>query len=547
MEIKAYIIPLIKWWKLLVAAALVASISSFIVTSLQPSIYSSRTTLVIGRSIEDPNPTTNQFMLDRQLASIYADLANRELIKNETMSALGITWLPEYEAVAVPDSQLVEISVVDTNPARAQAVANELANQLILNSPTGPQSDQQTRQAFINAQLDSFQTQIEETQNEIKDLQQLLGELNSASQIADTQDQIAALQTKLNSLQATYASFLANAQQGASNIISVMIPAELPAYPIGPNKILISLVAAVAGLVFAAGTAYLIEFSANTINTSDEAANLLQTSVLGVIPEIKAESMVKYVLEYPFSPAAESFRSLRTNIEYTGVDRKIKAIMISSPGMAEGKSTIATNLAMMLARSEKKVILVGADLRRPASNGVLENHNTIGLSDIFLGKINLEEALQPFEDGNMLVLPAGSPPPNPTELLGSNKMSQILAELREKADFIIIDGSPFLVADASVMAARVDGVILVAQIDHTRKDALTDAGEKIKRVGGHLLGVILNRVNLESSYASKYYGTYENLDSVNEVMSDSANDKENGNKKKSTISSVLENIKNKIG
>ena len=543
MEIKAYIIPLIKWWKLLIAAAVVASISSFIVTSMQPSIYSSRTTLVIGRSIEDPNPTTNQFMLDRQLAAIYADLANRELIKNETMSALGITWLPEYEAVAVPDSQLLEISVVDTNPARAQAVANELANQLILNSPTGPQSDQQTRQAFINAQLDSFQTQIEETQNEIKDLQQLLGELNSASQIADTQDQIAALQTKLNSLQATYASFLANAQQGASNIISVMIPAELPAYPIGPNKILISFVAAVAGMVFAAGTAYLIEFSANTINTSDEAAKLLQTSVLGIIPEIKAESMVKYVLEFPFSPAAESFRSLRTNIEYTGVDRPIKTIMISSPGMAEGKSTIATNLAMMLARSEKKVILMGADLRRPASNGVLENHDTSGLSDIFLGNINLEEALQPFEDGNMLVLPAGSPTPNPTELLGSNKMSQILSELREKADFIIVDGSPFLVADASVMAARVDGVILVAQIDHTRKDALSDAGEKIKRVGGHLLGVILNRVNLESSYASKYYGTYENLDETNEDMSD----KENGNKEKLTISSVLENIKKKIG
>ena len=196
-----------------------------------------------------------------------------------------------------------------------------------------------------------------------------MGELNSASQIADTQDQIAALQTKLNSLQATYASFLANAQQGASNIISVMIPAELPAYPIGPNRILISLVAAVAGLVFAAGTAYLIEFSANTINTSDEAAKLLQTSVLGVIPEIKAENMVKYILEFPFSPAAESFRSLRTNIEYTGVDRPIKVIMISSPGMAEGKSTIATNLAMMLARSEKKVILVVLIFEDPLAMG----------------------------------------------------------------------------------------------------------------------------------------------------------------------------------
>ena len=102
-------------------------------------------------------------------------------------------------------------------------------------------------------------------------------------------------------------------------------------------------------------------------------------------------------------------------------------------------------------------------------------------------------------------------------------------------------------ADASVMAARVDGVILVAQIDQTRKDALSDAGEKVKRVGGHLLGVILNRANLESSYANKYYGTYENLDGMNGEMSDSLSEKENGSKEKITISSVLENIKNKIG
>ncbi len=545
MVIKAYIAPLIKWWKLLVAAALVASISSYIVTSMQPSLYSSRTTLVIGKSIEDPNPTSNQFTLDRQLAAIYADLANRELIRNETMKALGLTWLPAYEAVAVQNSQLLEISVVDTNPARAQAVANELANQLILNSPTGPQSDQQTRQAFINAQLDSFQAQIEETQNEIKDLQQLLGELNSASQIADTQDQISALQTKLNSLQSTYASFLSNAQQGASNTISVMIPAELPTYPVGSKKLLISLVAAVAGLVFAAGIAYLIEFSTNTIKTSDEAAALLKTSILGAIPEIKAENKVKYATEFPFSPVAESFRSLRTNIEYTGIDRPIKVIMISSPGISEGKSTIATNLALMIASSEKKVILVGADLRRPAVNDVLENHESVGLSDIFRGTIKLEDALKPFGDGEMLVLPAGTLPPNPAELLGSKKQGQILSELREKADFVIIDGSPFIVADASVMAARVDGVILVAQIDFTRKDALLSAGEKIKRVGGHLLGVILNRVNLGSSYASNYYGTYDNFPELKE--SDKSDKRKLNGDIGKMVASIFENIKSKIG
>jgi len=547
MEIKAYILPLIKWWKLLVAAALVASVSSFIVTSMQPSIYSSKTTLVIGRSIEDPNPTTNQFTLDRQLAAIYADLANRDLIKNATMEALGVSWLPQYTAVAVSNSLLLEISVVDTNPARAQAVANELANQLILNSPTGPQSDQQTRQDFIDAQLDSFQIQIEETQTEIKNLQQLLGELNSASQIADTQDQISALQTKLNSLQATYASFLANAQQGASNTISVMIPAELPTYPIGPNRLLISLVAAAAGLVFAVGIAYLIEFSANTIKTTEEAEKLLNTSVLGIIPEIKAEDKVKYAAEFPFSPVAESFRSLRTNIEYMGVDQSTQVIMISSPGVSEGKSTIATNLAQTLARSEKKVVLVGADLRRPASNGVLENHETKGLTDIFRGSIKLEEVLVSSEEGNLLILPAGSPPPNPTELLGSKKMLQILSELRDMADFVVVDSSPFLVADATVMAARVDGVILVAQLEHTRKDALLDAKDKIKRVGGHLLGVIINRVNLDASYASKYYGSYGTYENLVQMTDNDPKDNANGNKEKTTILSIFENIKNKIG
>lgn len=545
MEIKAYITPLRKWWKLLVAAALVASISSFIVTSMQPSIYSAKTTLMIGRSLEDPNPTPNQFTLDRQLATIYADLANRDLIKNETMKALGISWLPEYEAIAVPNSLLLEISVVDTNPARAQAVANELANQLILNSPTGPQADQQARQDFIDAQLDSFQVQIQDTQAQITEQQELLGELNSASQIADTQDQILALQTKLNSLQATYASFLSNAQQGAANTISVMIPAELPVEPIGPNKILISLVAAAAGFVFAAGIAYLIEFSANTLKTPEEAEKLLNTTVLGEIPEIKAENKVKYATEFPFSPVAESFRSLRTNIEYMGADQLTKVIMVSSPGVAEGKSTIATNLAQMLARSERKVILVSADLRRPASNGILDNHGIKGLSDIFRGSLELETALLTSEDENLLILPAGTPPPNPTELLGSKKMKQILDKLREMADFIIIDSSPFLIADATVLAAIVDGVILIAQIDHTRKDALLDAGDKIRRVGGRLLGVVVNRINFDLSYTGKHYGSYGTYESLVEAPSESRNNV-NGDEEKTTILSIFKNIKNKI-
>ena len=141
MEIKAYITPLLKYWWLLALATVVAMISSFIVTSQQPPVYQARTTMVIGRAVYEANPNSADFYLNQQLASFYADLANREPIRNATMSNLGIEWLPEFIVRPLPNSQLIEIAVTDTSPIRAQAVANELANQLILQTPGNP--DQQ--------------------------------------------------------------------------------------------------------------------------------------------------------------------------------------------------------------------------------------------------------------------------------------------------------------------------------------------------------------------------------------------------------------------
>lgn len=513
MQYKNLLTPLKKWWKLLLAATLIAALSSFLVTLLQPSIFEARTTLMVGRSIEDPNPTTNQFTLDRQLAQIYVDIANRAFIQEATMKALNISQLPKYEAVVVPNSQFIDISVVDVNPIRAQAVANELANQLILNSPAGPQSNSTERNEFIEEQLKSFEDQIKETQTELDKLQDRLGELNSASQIADTQDQIKALETKLSSLQTTYASYLNNAQEGATNILSVMVPADIPTRPIGPNRLFITFAAAFAGLIFAAGAVYIIEFSSNTVNSSEDVTNILHAPILGVIPEIRADKKSTYSIDFPFSPVAESFRSLRTNVEFAGVDKPIKTIMVSSPSMAEGKSTVASNLALMASQAEKNVILVGADLRRPAENGFITNIDKIGLADLFRDGVQLDDVLIPFENKRIHIIPAGTPPPNPAELLGSSKMGKILSDLRERADLIIIDGSPFIVADASILAARVDGVLLVIRPEHTKNDALVSTKEKIERVGGSLIGVVLNRVSQEVGYnQGYYYSDYQSLE-----------------------------------
>lgn len=511
MELNSYISPLRKWWRLLVAATLIAGLTSLIATLWQPNIYAARTTLIVGRSISDPNPDTNEIFLDSQLASTYAKIATREVIQNATKEALGLDWLPKYTVVAVPDSQLMEISVTDTNPARAQAVANELANQLILKSPGYISPEERDRQEFINQQLTSFETQIRANQMKLEQLQKQLGELNSARQIAETQAEIDALQLKQNTLQTTYATLLQSSNQGASNIIRVLVPAELPQKPIAPNRPLIFVLACIGGFALAVGAAYLMESTANTINTAEEAKALLKVPVLASIPEVKSDKHGVYVSQFPFSIAAEAFRSLRTNLEFEGAARPFKSILVTSPGISEGKSTVATNLAFIMAQAGKKVILVGADLREPTMQKLLDLPESKGLADLFIDNIKVDDVLTAYKpDGNeeIWVLPSGTPPPNPADLLNSDKMDALLAELAERADIVIVDSSPFIVADASILAAKVDAVLVVVRPEFTRKDAISSMQEQIARVGARVVGVVMNQVPLNARAYSGYYGKY---------------------------------------
>ena len=215
MDLSVYYKPLMRMWWLLAAAAFIAAISTFTTVRQQPATYQAKTTLMIGQFIEAPNPSSGEFFLAQQLASAYADITNRKPIREATMQALGLDQLPNYFARAIPDSLLIEIFVTDINPLRAQVVANELANQLILQSPGADLSSDQVRREFINGQLDDIQSKIVETQDEIASLQEKLGSLNSASEIQDTQTLITAQQQKLTTLQSTYATLLSNTEQGA--------------------------------------------------------------------------------------------------------------------------------------------------------------------------------------------------------------------------------------------------------------------------------------------------------------------------------------------
>ncbi|HJW90467.1 MAG TPA: polysaccharide biosynthesis tyrosine autokinase [Anaerolineales bacterium] len=505
MELKRIIVPLKRWWWLITIATLLAAISSFLATLRQPSVYQASTILIVGRAIMDPNPSNNEFFLGQQLAANYAEIAKRDPVRNATKQALGLAWLPNYVARVTPNSQFIEIAVTDTIPARAQAVANELARQLILRGPTSTQAEEQDRREFVNRQLDALEQQIENTETEIATLQAELGDMVSARQIADAQNQLAALQIKLTTLQGNYANLLANTESGALNTLTIIEKAPLPVKPIGPDRLLTALLAAAIGFALSSGAAYLIEYLDDTLKTRDDIERVIQAPIIGFLAEVdkhEEDSQRLYVAENPRHPIVESYRSLRTNLEFSAVDKPLKTILVASSEPEDGKSSVAANLAVIITQGEKKVILVDADMRKPNLHTFFNLPNDSGLSDIFRGRLTIEEAIKGWRGENIAILTAGAPPPNPTELLGSKRMNDILEKLQKMADLVIIDGPPFIVADATVLSAKVDGVLMVVRSGHTHEAAARGMMEQVQRAGASIVGVVLNRI---PHRGSRYY------------------------------------------
>jgi polysaccharide biosynthesis transport protein len=509
MKLNDYINPLVKWWWLLLITTLVAGVSSYFATRPQPPIYRANATVMVGRGIYEPNPTGTELGTAVRLAESYALLAQGGTVQNGTMEALGLNDLPEYTVVTYPNNQLLSISVIDINPLRAQAVANELAHQLIRISPTNPEGQDLERQAFINQQLDNLQLEIMRVENEIIEKQASIQGLTSAVQIADTETAISALETKKNLLQTNYATLISNTQSGALNTLTLVEPATLPIRPIGPNKPLIIFLVSTIGFVLAALTAHLLEYLDRSLKTPEDIERVLNLPVIGFIGEmdIRQDSWA-YMAKKPRSPIAEAFRAMRTNIEFAGVDKPLRTILITSADAEDGKTTVASNLAIAMAHGDRKVILMDADMRRGSLHSVIGFSPQPGLSDVFRDRVDVLEAVRSIKEYNFNVITAGLPPANPSDLLASKKMANILSRLEEVADTVIIDGPPSIVSDAAVLASKVDGVLLVIRPGQTREEVARAVLEQMTRVGANVIGVALNRIPRRGA---EYYGGFQYL------------------------------------
>ncbi|WP_317620579.1 CpsD/CapB family tyrosine-protein kinase [Priestia megaterium] len=210
----------------------------------------------------------------------------------------------------------------------------------------------------------------------------------------------------------------------------------------------------------------------------------------------------------PKDPVAEQYRTIRTNIQFSNVDQDIKTIVLTSSGAEEGKSTTSSNLATVYAQQGLNVLLIDADLRKPTSHYTFRLENHIGLTNVLTRQSTLAQAVQESEIPHLSVLTSGPIPPNPSELLASAQMAELLKEMKKQFDMIIFDTPPILaVADAQILANQVDGTILVVSSGKTEKDAALKSKELLSNAKGKLLGIVLNNRKVEEGNYYYYYGT----------------------------------------
>jgi capsular exopolysaccharide synthesis family protein len=353
----------------------------------------------------------------------------------------------------------------------------------------------------------------------------------------------AVLQEEVNANRSLYESVLKRLSE--TNVskdlaVSNMQIAERAAKPLqasAPNVSLYLLASMISGLLLGLGTAFLQEFFNSTVGTPDDVWRSIGLGTLGVVPNLrslgdksavrsaiqgllpsrhvttdKREAAKSLIISHaPLSMISESYRTIRTSLLLSQSDKPPQVILLTSPSPGEGKTMTSTNLAIALAHDGHSVLLVDGDMRRGTCHAELGLRRADGLSNVLTGGLMLDDSLHPTSVNGLHLLPRGATPPNPSELLGSRKMKDVLQELRQKFEFILIDSPPILaLSDAAVLSVVSDGVLLVFDGQRTSTAYAQRAVERLEMVHARLLGVVLNSVNMDDPHYSYYteYGSY---------------------------------------
>jgi capsular exopolysaccharide synthesis family protein len=312
-----------------------------------------------------------------------------------------------------------------------------------------------------------------------------------------------------NSVARAFIASVPDLQSGSALRVSLVEPALTPTEPVRPRTRLNVALGLVLGLMLGTGLAFLRDFLDRSVKTPEELEAAAGAPVVGTIPPFKATKQPIPVAEQPRTAVAEAFRKLRTNFAFLGVDRDNVCCVITSPGAGDGKSTVTANLGIAIAQAGQRVALVDADLRKPTLHKLFGLPQRVGTTTVLLDQATTHDALQHLGPDLPAVLTSGELPPNPSELLGSRRMAELLTELRSAFDVVLVDCAPLLpVTDPMVVSQFVDGLLLIARAGATTKDQAAAARAACAKAGATIFGVTLNATQITEGDQRAYYAYY---------------------------------------
>ncbi len=543
MTFEQYWAILLKQWKLVVICFLLVGLGTFIGSKLMKPVYQSSALVqvVIHSNSTNQAADYNALMASDQLVQTEATLATTDLVLREVAShysGLTVSQLAgEVSTSPRTSTQLFEIDVVDPSPIRAASLANDIATTQIKQQQQQIQQDNAQAQQQIQQNIDQTNQQINDNTTKISVLQAKRG---NQGQIALLQAQLNGLQQRSSQLQTALAQLeLAQAQSG--NLLQIAQTAQPVTSPVRPNILLNTAGGLLSGLLLGLLLALLYERLDTRVRTPEAIAQLLGWPILATIWRTNSSDQKDVINPTGKNANVEAYRILRTGIGFSSVDRPLRSLVVTSPVPRDGKSVTAANLAIFMARAGKNTLLIDADFHRPTL------HTLFGLSGDMLGLSNAILAmsipgvpgtlsnqqfvsrasatqtpdkslhnllLDPFVHSvsipNLWVMPSGPLPPNPSELLESKVMQHFLSKIANcGVEIVIFDAPPLLgLSDVSILAPKVDGVLVVVDTSRATKGKLSQMKAILSQPGMQVIGCVANKVQRkrnDSTYFNYYY------------------------------------------
>jgi len=488
------------------------------------------------RALEEEKRTVKKSLDGQGVYSIYSEAQNiPELSSNRIIQTLqnrlNIKEDQRAELLGRYTEDHPKLKEIDSTINYLKNEMQQTIVELTGNFGTGPidnlWSNLVNRYIFCEVELNSKYAYLASLERILDGIQ---GELDSLPTEISRYERI---YRKVTVEQKTYTMLLEKLQEAkiseATQVgyISLLDSALTPHTTVGPGRKKNIFIGAFVGIFLGIILAYVLDKLDTSIREAEDIETGLGLDVLGIIPDISLnekkkskenisdEEMAKKIEKQlvihaaPKSPAAESYRSLRTNIQFSSVKDPIKTLVVVSALPKEGKSTTVSNLAATIAQQGLKTILIDTDLRKPVLHHVFNVDRTPGIIDYIFGNCKLENAIKKTSIENLFILPCGSIPPNPAEIISSEKMNKFKKEITNLYDFVLFDSPPLLaVTDGALLSSEVDATVMVIRAEKTDREAAKIAIKLLKNVNANLIGAIFNNINITKRYGYQYYYKY---------------------------------------